>query len=175
MSKWIVVILTATLTLGAGAMTGQTTATDTRCTTNGNSTDCKSTTTNPNAQQQQSYEAGRQIGNALGTGIAARIQAHSLDKKLRKYCEGHPNENWTYRAADGHPVSSGVCPPVEDKSTTAAQAFMAKHKNYIVEPANADAMVGYLKAHDLNPTEEKSYELAYNALKKENRLHLYAN
>jgi len=104
------------------------------------------------------------------------MQAHSLNKKLKKYCETHPNQSWTYRAADGHVLSSGNCPPPEDKSATAANAFIAKHKDFIVgDKSNADVMIAYIETHNLNPDEEKSYETAYKDLKKEHQLHLYAN
>lgn len=167
------------LLLCVASVSAQTTTT-THCDTQAGgdtsaTTNCTSTSTNPSAQQQQNYQAGYQVGSALGSALAANIQAHSLNKKLKKYCEAHPNETWTYRNGAGEEISSGTCPPPVDKSGVAANAFIAKHKDYVLEKANADAMFDYIEAHNLNPNEEKSYEMAYKDLKKEHKLHLYAN
>jgi hypothetical protein len=154
------------------------TTTNTTCNTQGGggtaTTNCTSTTTNPSAQKQQDYDNGYKVGQSLGNALAAGIQAHSLSKKLKKYCEAHPNQTWTYRNGAGQEISSGTCPDA-DRSGDAANAFMAKHKDYIMGRENADAMIGYMDAHNLNPNNEKSYEMAYKDLKKENKLHLYAN
>jgi len=173
MIKLVVCFLLA----ATSAVAQTTTNTDTNCNLSGSTANCTSTstTTNPAAQQQRDYQAGYAVGSALGSGLAASMRAHSMNKKLKKYCETHPNQSWTYRAPDGHVLSSGNCPPPEDKSIAAVNTFMAKHKDYIAETANGTAMIAYLQSHNLNPDEEKSYETAYKDLKKEHQLHLYAN
>jgi hypothetical protein len=168
----------AKATLGAllfvvPAMYGQQT-TNTNCTVNGNAANCTSTTIDTGAQQQRAYEAGQQFGNALGAGIAAGMQAHAFSKGLKKYCAAHPGQDWHYYSRlDGHTLSSGYCPTDEDKGVTAANEFMARHKDYIKESANSNVVVAYLQEHRLDPREEKSYEHAYNDLKKSGQLDLY--
>ena len=117
----------------------------TNCTTIGDNTHCVSTSTDNSAQQQQAYEAGQKIGNALGTGFSTAMQAHSFDKGLRKYCDAHPGEEWTYRSRlDGHTLSSGHCPSDSDISLQAANAFMSRHRDYIKSETNSQLMVAYL-------------------------------
>ena len=145
-----------------GIMQGQQT-TNTNCTTSGNYTNCTSNTTDYSAQQQQMYQAGQQIGNALGVGIGSAIRAHSQKKAAKKFCESHPG--WT--------IGTMYCPTDEDKGLQAANAFMARHKDYIREPSNSKTLVAYLDTHRLDPREEKSYERAYTDLKKSGELDLY--
>lgn len=133
---WTVATLGILLTICNGAFGQQTTTTD--CTQNGNNTNCTSNTTDYSAQQQQSYEAGQKIGNALGTGIAAAMQGHSFNKGLKKYCAEHPGEVWHYGSKrDGTVISSGRCPSNEDVAVAAANKFMSKHSKFIPCPENS--------------------------------------
>lgn len=125
--------------------------------------------------QQQAYEAGQRFGNALGTGIAAGMQAHAFSKGLEKYCAAHPGEEWHYRSrADGRTISSGHCPSDEDKAVEAANTFMSRHHEYVPGPVNSEVMVAYIDTNKLDPREEKSYERAYKGLKAAGKLQLYA-
>jgi hypothetical protein len=162
-----------TLLFVVPAMYGQQT-TNTNCSVNGNTANCTSTTTDTGAQQQRAYEAGQQIGNALGSGIALAMQSHSKSSWVKKFCARHPGESWRWtRNRDGALLDSGRCPTDEDKGVMAANEFMAHHKDYIKEPANSNVVVAYLEEHKLDPREEKSYEHAYTDLKKSGQLDLY--
>jgi hypothetical protein len=170
------VVLLSLVAFATPAVVSQTSTTNTNCTTVGANTDCTSTTTNNSTQQQQAYEAGQQIGSALGTGIARAMQAHAFNKGLKKYCDAHPGQDWHYYSrADGHTISSGHCPSFDDKAVATANSFMARHKDYIPGDANSKVMVAYLEEQKLDPREEKSYERAYKELKKSGKLQLYAN
>lgn len=168
------IAILGTLVLTSHLMRSQQT-TNTNCNVNGNAINCTSTATDNGAQQQRSYEAGQQIGNALGNGLAGAMQAHSFSKGLKKYCDAHPGEEWHYgNKVDGRVLSSGRCPTDEDKGLIAANEFMAHHKDYIRCPANSQLMVAYLETHKLDPREQKSYERGYKDLKKDGQLQLYA-
>ena len=168
-----VAVLSILLFLGHVVRGQQTT--NTNCNVYGSTVNCTSNTTDNAAQQQRSYEAGQQVGNALGQGIAGAMQAHSFSKGLRKYCDVHPGEVWHYGViATGQAYNSGTCPTNEEKSVQAANKFMSHHKEFIPEPANSNVLVAYLEAHKLDPREEKSYERAYKDLKKSGKLDLYA-
>jgi hypothetical protein len=138
--------------------------TNTNCTTVGNNTNCTSNTTDNAAQQQRAYEAGQQVGNALGRGLGAAIHAHSENKAIKSFCSTHPG--WT--------IEGDRCLTNEDKGVIAANEFMSHHKEFIPEPANSKVLVAYLEDHKLDPREEKSYERAYKDLKKSGQLELYA-
>lgn len=170
-------IRTTTMLLGVLLLTGNAhgqQTTNTNCTLSGNTANCTSNTTDYGAQQQQAYEAGQQVGNALGTGIANVIQAHSFSKGLRKYCDAHPGEAWHYGViATGQAYRSGTCPSNEEKSVQAANKFMAHHKDFKPCDANSKVMTAYIETHNLDPREEKSYERSYKALKKSGQLNLY--
>jgi len=135
------------------------------------SANCTSTSTDTTAQRKQDYEAGAALGNALGTGLARAMQAHAETKWVKKFCAANPGKSWWWKQ-NGTVVDRGTC---QDPEIVAASVFMAKHKDYIADPNNANVMLGYLESHNLNPSEEKSYEMAYKDLKKDNKLHLYAN
>jgi len=161
-------IIVGWLLLFAASVAFSQTTTNTTCNTQGSGggsaqTNCTSTTTNPSVQQQQNYQTGQQIGNALGVGLARVMQAHSETKWVKKFCAANPGQSWHW-TQNGTVTARGTCPPPEDKTATAANAFIAKHKDYILEQKNADAMIAYLETHNLNPAEEKN-----------NQLHLYAN
>lgn len=146
--------------------------TNTDCKINGSRMNCTSTDTA--AQQQQMNQAGQQVGAALGQGIAGAMQAHAFSKGLQKYCDAHPGESWSYTSrADGHKLSSGMCPSNEEKGAEAANLFMSHHKEFIPGPNNSKVLVAYLDEHKLDPREEKSYERAYKDLKKSGQLELY--
>jgi hypothetical protein len=156
-------------------MQSQTTTT-TNCSIYGNTANCTSNTTDNGAQQQRAYEAGQQVGNALGVGIARAVYAHNQSKGIRKYCEAHPGQDYTWRRnRDGVITAQGHCSTEEDKQTIAANEFMAHHKDYKQGPANNQAMTAYIDTHKLDPREKKSYERAYDDLKKAGQLDLYAN
>jgi hypothetical protein len=122
----------------------------------------------------EAYEAGQQVGNALGSGLAVAMQAHSQTKWVKHFCAGHPGEGWHFtRTSDGRVVLTGTCPTDEQNSVVAANEFMARHKEFKREPANSQAMVAYLETHKLDPREEKFYEHAYKDLKKAGQLDLY--
>jgi len=170
--RQIALILGLLFSISAAAQTTTNTNCNTQGTGGGNSTtNCTSTSTDTTAQRQQDYQAGYALGSALGTGLARVIQNHSQSSWVKKYCAANPGKSWHW-TQNGEVTARGTC---QDPEIVAASAFMAKHKDYIQEPKNAQAMVGYLEAHNLNPTEEKSYEMAYKDLKKQNQLHLYSN
>ncbi|MHB1937762.1 MAG: hypothetical protein ACYCOR_14405 [Acidobacteriaceae bacterium] len=172
-----IAIRTATILLGlllfAGNAHGQQT-TNTDCTLSGNTANCTSNTTDYGAQQQQAYETGQQVGNAIGQGLASAMQHHAFSKGVKKYCAAHPGQDWHYYSGrDGHVLSSGHCPSDEDKDVAAANEFMAHHKDFIPCAANSKVMVAYIEVHKFDPREQKSYERAYKALKKSGKLDLY--
>jgi hypothetical protein len=167
------VVMTFLLLAGPSILAQQTT--NTNCTTIGNNINCTSNTTDNAAQQQRAYETGQQVGNALGSGLAMAMQAHSFNKGVRNYCAAHPGNDWHYYSrVDGHVLSSGHCPSDEEKGVAAANEFMSHHKDFIPGQANSQVIVAYLESHKLDPREEKSYERAYKDLKKTGKLDLYA-
>jgi hypothetical protein len=148
--------------------------TDTNCNVNGSTANCTSRTTDNAAQQQRAYEAGQQVGNALGAalglGIRKGIQAHDAHKlrsDQKTYCEGHPGET-------GYIKGSFYCQTDGDKGVVAANIFVSKHRDYVPEPANSQAMMAYINTHNLDPREERTFERSYKDLKKAGQLHLYA-
>ena len=156
------------------AMQSQTTTT-TNCSIYGNTANCTSNTTDYGAQQQRAYEQGQQVGAALGKGIARAVYAINQSKGIRKYCEAHPGANYTWRRnRDGVITAQGHCLSEADKQAVAASKFMAHHKDYKQGPANNQAMTAYIDSHKLDPREEKTYERAYNDMKKTGQLDLYA-
>jgi len=154
-------ILSSSLLLADHASAQQTT--NTNCNVYGNTINCTSNTTDTAAQQQRAYEAGQQIGNALGQGLVRAMHNHAVKKSMKSFCDSHPG--WT---AEGY-----RCPTQEDKGVAAANKFMAHHKDFIPEAANSKVLVAYLGEHKLDPREEKSYERAYEDLKKAGQLDLY--
>lgn len=160
-----------TLLFGAHVLSAQTTTTN--CNTYGSMTNC--TSTSNAAQQQQAYEAGQQVGNAIGAGIAVAIESHRRSKWVKHYCAENPGQIWRWtRNSDGYVLASGYCPTVADRQVAAANEFMAKHHDYIPETENANVMVAYLEEHKLDPREERSYERGYKDLKKSGKLQLYS-
>ena len=150
--------------------------TTTNCTVNGNSADCTSNTTDYGAQQQRAYEAGQQVGSALGTLIGMNMQARHFRKGLGKYCDAHPGQTWTYRSrSDGRLLSSGRCPSDSDKIAAAENEFVANHRTYIPCPENSQAVAAYIAQNQLDPRRAKSYERAFRELKKAGILKLYKN
>jgi hypothetical protein len=150
--------------------------TTTNCNLNGNTANCTSDTTDYGAQQQRAYEQGQQVGNALGQGIAAAMQAHSQDKWVKKYCAAHPGQDWRwFRRSDGHTIATGHCATQDEKSVAAANEFMAHHRDYIPCTDNSEVITAYLQEHNLDPREKKSYERAFRDLKKTDHLKLYSN
>jgi hypothetical protein len=163
------------------AMQAQTTTTNTNCNVNGNMANCTSTSTSNAEQQQRSYEAGQQIGAALGKGIAAVIRGNpqarankAQDKALVKFCAARPGERAVWRDSYGNEVRSERCPTDTEKGVMAANVFMSRHHDFIPGPANSDAITAYIGSHNLDPREENSYERAYKDLKKDGQLKLYA-
>jgi hypothetical protein len=165
----------AILTLSANLTYPQQT-TNTNCNVSGNNINCTSDTTDYGAQQQRLDEAGQQIGNALGTGIALAMQSHAQEKWVKKYCAAHPGGDWRwFRRSDGHTITTGHCPTQTEKAVVAANEFIAHHKDYIPCSSNSEAMTSYLQEHNLDPRERESYERAFRDLKKANQLKLYSN
>jgi len=149
--------------------------TNTNCTTVGADTNCTSTTTDYGAQQQRAYEQGQKVGDALGRGISSAMQTHSFNKGLKKYCDAHPGQEWHYTSrSDGHLISTGHCPSDTEKALEAVYIFMSKHKDFMPGDENATEITTYIESNRLDPREEKSYESAYKALKKEGKLKLYS-
>jgi hypothetical protein len=144
------------------------------CTTAGSNINCTSTTTDYGAQQQRDYEAGQQVGRAIGSGVAVAIQRHSFNKSVQRYCSKHPGQNWSSGSGE-----TGYCPSDSDKIAEATLAFMARHRDYIPDGVyfggpNHQHMIAYLDTHRLDPRREKSYERAYRDLKQSGQLQLYA-
>lgn len=174
-SKYFASVVLGIVLLSCKAARSQETTT-TNCSLSGNTANCTSNTTDYGAQQQRAYEQGQQVGNALGKGLAAAMQAHQFTKGLRKYCDAHPGQDWHYYSrVDGHTISQGHCPTQTDEALTAANEFMSRHKDYIPCPTNSAAITAYVDGHNLNPRERGSYERAFKDLKKTNQLKLYAN
>jgi hypothetical protein len=164
-----VLIYSATLTYSQ-----QTTSTN--CNVSGNNINCTSNTTDYAAQQQRAYEQGQQAGNALGTGLALAMQSHAQDRFVKKFCAANPGGDWRwYRKSDGHTLATGHCPSQIEKGVIAANEFMAHHKNYVPCGENSSVMTDYIQQHNIDPKERKSYEQAFNELKKRNQLKLYGN
>jgi len=160
--------------LFAGHFTNGQQSTNTHCTLYGNMASCSSTTTDYGAQQQRNNEAARQAGEAIGRGLARAMQQHCFSKQVKKYCAGHPGQDWTSRShANGAIFSSGHCPSEEDRVAEVANEFAASHKDFKRGPANAQAVITYIEAHNLDPRERRSYERAYKDLKKSGQLELY--
>lgn len=104
----------------------QTTTTNTNCTSIGDNINCNSTSTSNAAQQQQAYEAGQKVGDAIGGGIALAMASHSKNSWVRKFCAAHPGESWKWtRNADGALLDSGHCETDDDKALAAANTFMS--------------------------------------------------
>jgi hypothetical protein len=168
-------VVIAILTLSANLTYPQQT-TNTNCNVNGNNINCTSDTTDYGAQQQQLNEAGRQIGNAIGTGIARARQSHAHEKWVKKFCAANPGGDWRwYGSSDGHTLATGHCPSQNEKAVIAANEFMAHHKDYIPCEENSSVMTSYIQHRNLDPREKKSYEEAFKELKRENQLKLYVN
>lgn len=153
-------------------MQGQTTSTSTNCNVYGTTANCTSTSTDDSAlkaqqseQQRQAYETGQKIGATFGQAM----QSRAFSKSVRRYCDAHPGENW--HNTNG---SSGHCPSDDDKASISSSEFLAHHKDFIRNAANAQTLVSYIEANKLDPRERTSYDKAYKQLKKEGRLELYA-
>ena len=117
----------------------------------------------------------RQEENAQGKELPAVIQAHLFNSRnVKKYCASHPDEDWRLRRADGHLVSTGHCPSDVERGFEAASIFRAHHRDFVAGENNAQQMMSYFEAHQLDPREERSYETAYRDLKKAGKLDLYA-
>lgn len=143
-------------------------STTTNCTMYGNTANCTSNTTDYGAQQQRAYQEGQQAGDAIGKGLARAMQAHKFARRVKKYCEDHPGNDWHSNSTSGH------CPSEAEKLEIAENEFMAHHKELMHNSANHQAIDGYIEAHNLDPHEKKSYERAYNDLKKTGQLERYA-
>jgi hypothetical protein len=103
------------------------------------------------------------------------MNAHAQAKWVKNYCAAHPGTGWhASNRVTGVITARGKCPTDDDKGVTAANLFMAKHKDYIPEQANSEVLTAYVQTHNLDPREEKSYERGYKDLKKTGQLHLYA-
>lgn len=139
--------------------------TSTTCNTSGSITNCTSNTTDYDAQNRRAYEQGQQVGNAIGQGMAAAMQAHSFNKGRTRYCAAHPGQDWTYYRAGGDNIA-GHCPSGDEKATETANLFMSKHRDFIPCAENSQAVTGYLEAKNLSPLEEKSLERGHKNLKK---------
>lgn len=169
---WPVPVILSVL-LVAHAIPQQTTTTDTNCRLSGNTADCTSTsnTIDNGAQQRANQEAAATLGRGLGLALAA----HSNNRTIKKYCGAHPGATWQLTSnADGHLMASGRCPDDQDKAGEAVGKFMAKHKDYVPGQANSAIMMALIRARNLDPREEKTYERVYNELKKQNVLQLYS-
>lgn len=98
------------LLLISGIMHGQTTTTNATCNVYGTIVQCNSTTTDTSAQARQSYEAGQQLGSALGSVIARGIMAHRIHKAAKAECSHlAPGALWTLQNNLGQRWS-GNCP-----------------------------------------------------------------
>ena len=148
--------------------------TNTHCTVVGNTASCTSTTTDYGAQQQRNNESARQAGEAIGRALGRAAQQRSFSRSVKKYCAGHPGQDWNYRSrANGTVISSGHCPSEEDRVTEVANEFAAKHRDFKRSPGNAEAVASYIEEHNLDPRHPKSYERAYRDLKRSGQLDLY--
>jgi hypothetical protein len=166
--------LAGTLLMASTTMQAQQT-TNTNCTLYGNTANCTSDTTDYGAQRQRDYENGQRIGNALGVGIGRAVQAHRMSNGIKNYCAAHPGQNYTWRRnSDGRTMASGYCPTQEDKAVTTANEFVAHHKDYKPCVANSQVMTSYIDSRRLDPREKKTYERAYNEMKRTGQLELYA-
>jgi hypothetical protein len=154
---WIAVIASAAL-LCYGQQT-----TTTHCNVYGSSADCTSNTTDNGAQQQRAYEQGRQVGDAVGKGMARAIEKRRYKSYTKNQCR-----------ASGGDLVHGRCLSDDDKIAEAKGDFLAKHRDFIRNYANAERMTAYLQQNRLDPRERKSYERAYEELKKAGQLELYA-
>jgi hypothetical protein len=149
--------------------------TTTSCTQAGSNINCDSTTTDYGAQQQQMNQAGQQIGNAIGAGLAVAIQSHRERSWVKKYCASHPGAGWRwYRRSDGATLEAGQCPSMQQEIYLAENAFIARHRDFEPISANAVQINVYIAGHHLDPRREKSYERAFSNLKKQGALQLYA-
>jgi hypothetical protein len=171
LSVWAFTAALAMAFASSQAMAQETT--NTNCTLNGNTANCTSTKTDNAEQQRRAYEAGQQLGNALGVGIARAVRAGKQAKWVKNFCARHPGGGWYWHV--GNTITDrGTCPTDDDRDIEAANLFMSRHKDYVPEQANSTIMVAYLESHNLDPREEKSYEKGYKDLKKSGRLHLYS-
>ncbi len=175
-SRFHRIIASAVLLMAIVLITGQSgqaqQTTTTRCSIYGNAADCTSNTVDYGAQQQRSYEAGQQVGTALGLGIAKGVQAVKARKYREKFCARYPGATWRY--FNGHSWSSGHCNSDGEKQTIAANEFMAHHRDFKPIAANFKAMTAYIDNHNLDPREKKTYERAYSDMKKSGQLELYS-
>lgn len=162
------------LALAGPALFSQQT-TNTNCSEIGNTINCTSTTTDNSVQQQQMNEAGRQVGNAIGTGLAVAIDSHRMHAYVKKYCPAHPGAYWGWvRRSDGRTIASGYCPTFNQQISEAVNSVTTRHRDYMPVQANSDAMAKYVTDHRFDPRQQKSWERAYNDLRKQGALQLYA-
>jgi hypothetical protein len=166
-------IVLVALLFASQVMQSQQTAT-TNCSTYSNTANCTTNTAYYSAQQQRAYQTSLAVGNALGQDIPKAMQAHSLNRGAKKYCEAHPGGDFVWKDGDGQIMFPGHCPSEEVQQAIAANEFVAHHLNYKRCAANAKAINAYFDTHKLDPREKKSYEHAYNDMKKTGQLELYA-
>lgn len=120
-------------------------------------------------------EKRQQVEYAPANNLPVAIRAHLFNfGRVKKYCAAHPDEDWRLSRADGRVLSKGHCPSDLEKGFEAASIFRSRHKDFVAGESNAQVMTNYFESHQLNPREEKSYEVAYKELKKAGRLDLYA-
>jgi hypothetical protein len=66
------------------------------------------------------------------------------------------------------------CSSDAGKVLAAANDFAAHHKDFMLSPNNVRCVASYIEANQLDPRARKSYEKAYNDLRKEGQLELYS-
>jgi hypothetical protein len=130
------------------------------CTQSGNQTTC---TTGPTPYQQ-----GQAIGAPIGQALGNRMYAHRAHTAAKKFCSSRPGATFY------GPLGQVYCPTYNDLVVGAVNEFHSHHGEVMQNKDNAGVMVAYLEEHRLDPSREKSYELAYKALKKAKALQLYA-
>ncbi len=109
MKKKVIAIIAALSTsLAASAQVS------TNCSRVGDSVSC--TTIDYGAQQRQAYEAGQQIGNALGLLIARGIEAHRFHSAIKNECKRLPPLGQWELHNDLGQRWTGTCPLPKGKS-----------------------------------------------------------
>jgi hypothetical protein len=68
-------------------------------------------------------------------------------------------------------LSSGHCPPEEEKAVEVATAFMAKHPDFVPGVKNSAVMVAYMQANN-DPIDARAFERAFKDLKKQGKIEL---
>jgi hypothetical protein len=114
----------------------------TTCTTNGNTTNCNSI--DYGEQNRQAYEAGQQIGNAIGLLIARGIDAHRFHSAVKKQCATlGPGATWELHNFNYYGIYQdldGVCPAQKKVRAQVVSPAQTMHSTQPMAPTQTVAL-----------------------------------